>query len=349
MKKYGVGVVGVGVWGCHSLERELVRTGRAEIRAITYGDSFGENCYGDKLRSKAEEHASATGAEILSDWRELIARPDVDIVSAMLCPKLKAEIIVEALRHGKHVVTDKPLGLGVGDAKRIVEAEKNSSGKGFMLAGYQKRPGVKRLIEAAMSGVLGEIKALSIRLNFMGGIYPGFVPTTQWRSEVPSGEMTTIGSHAIITAMKIMREPVRRIYAVAKNDFYAEYAAVGAEDYAIMNLQFASGAVANISIGRLPYRIAGEDILIELTGSTGYACLKGASFELWPKGIKEEVPADPPKVLAKSFAAFIAAIDGHGDTPVSFTEGLRLQEILEAAINSAKTGDEEPVIEEDCK
>ena len=42
--KHGIGVIGTGVWGCHWLERELVSSGKAQIRAIAYGDGFGEGC-----------------------------------------------------------------------------------------------------------------------------------------------------------------------------------------------------------------------------------------------------------------------------------------------------------------
>ncbi len=338
MKTYGVGVVGVGVWGCHSLERELAGTGRAKIVAMCGGEEWGANCHGDQLPAKLAAYAAEVGAELAADWRAVVARPDVDIISAMVCPQWKAEVIEAALRHGKHVVTDKPLGLFPAEARRIRQAEGESAGRGFMLAGYQRRPGVRRLMAAAEAGELGELKSLSLRLNFQGGIYPGFEPTPRWRSEVPSGEMTTIGSHALITAMKIMRSPVRQVFAVTKQDFYRQYAAVQAEDYALMNLQFASGAVANLTVGRLPYRIPGEDIVIELTGTAGYARLNGPKFELWPQGVKEELPADPPQVTRETFSAFLEALDQGAEVPVTLIEGEAMQNILAAALESSRCG-----------
>ena len=337
MKKHGIGVIGFGVWGCHSLELELAATGRAEIKAVAFGDEFGANCHGAELAARAKAYAAERGAEIAEDWRELVRRPDIDIISAMACPKVKADIIVEALRNGKNVVTDKPLALDIEGAERILEAERNSSGRGLMLAGYQGRPGVARIIELAKSGSPGELKALSIRLNFMGGIFPGFSPSKRWRSEIPSGEMTTIGSHALMTAMKILGKTPKRVYAVMKNDFYPEYAAAGAEDAALINMLFDGGLAANISIARLPCRIPGDDIAVELTGSKGYARLSGAALEIWPGGVKETLQAEPPKILRETFSAFLDAVEGKGAVPVTFAEGLELQRTLDAALESART------------
>jgi predicted dehydrogenase len=338
MTKHGIGVIGFGVWGCHSLERELAATGRAEIKALAFGDGFGANCYGAELEIKAREFAADSGAEIAGDWRGLIRREDIDIISAMACPKVKADIIAEALSNGKHVITDKPLALDPGGAERIAAAAGNSTAKLFMLAGYQGRPGVARVIELVKSGAPGDLKALSIRLNFMGGIFSGFTPSKRWRSEVPSGEMTTIGSHAVITAMKIIGRPPKRVYAAMKNDFYSEYAAVGAEDCAVMNLLFEPDIAVNISVGRIPHRIPGEDIIIEATGSKGYVRLNGASLEIWPGGAREEIPANPAKILRDTMSAFLDAAEGKGAVPVSVAEGLALQRVLSAAIQSAKTG-----------
>ena len=341
MKMHGVGVIGFGVWGCHGLERDLVRSGKAEIKAIAAGDQYGASCFKsqEEIMEKATAYAAEFGAELVDDWRKLIAREDIDIISAMACPKVKPEIIVEALKSGKHVVTDKPLGMDAGDARRILEAERASKAHGYMRSGYHGRPAVKRLIDAIGSGAIGELKALNLRLDFMGGVYPGFVATRRWRSEIPSAEMTTIGSHAFITALKMLPWPVESVYAVMKNDFHRNYEENGAEDYAIVNMRFATGAVANISVGRIPHRIPDEDIAIEATGTKGFAKVRGAIFELWPGGLKEDLWRDPRKLEEEVFADFISDIvEGSGRPSVSFEEGLRLQCLLDAAIKSSKTG-----------
>lgn len=333
---YNVGVIGAGVWGCHSLERELIKTGKAKIVSVCASEEFGANCFEEGALRKAREYANELNAEFVADWRELLESPQINIVSVMTSPKVKAEIICRALKNGKHVVTDKPLGMNADEVEKIIKAEKDAGVKGFMLAGYHIYPGVKKIIRKIQDGAFGEIKALSLRLNFMGGIFPGFKPSTQWRSEIPSGEMTTIGSHAIITALKIINSQAKEAYAELKNDFYQEYADVKAEDWGRLNLKFNSGAIANITVGRIPHQIPDEDIMIEVTGTEGYAHLKGTRLELWPEGEITDCSFDRREVQEEVFDQFIDSLPESVSPPTTFFDGYELQKILDAAFLSAK-------------
>lgn len=336
--KYGIGVIGTHVWGCHSLERELVLTRRAEIRAIAAGDQYGAGIYTDEseLRKIAEQDAAELGAEFVSDWHDIVRRPDITIVCVMACPKIKAKIIAEALCNDKYVVTDKPLAMTIAEARYLLEVESKSRARCVIRGGYHLRPGVRRLIEVVRVGQLGQIRNIHIRLHFMGGIFPGFVPTRRWRSEIPSGELTTIGAHSILTALKIMPDQTKTVYSVLKNDFYPSYVDAGAEDYALIHMQTESGAIICITVGRIPHRVPGEDIRIEVTGSRGFARAGGAFVELWPGETCERFSGDMAKIERDAFTAmFYDVIEKNGEPPVSLAEGVRLQEILAAAIASA--------------
>lgn len=335
--EHKIGVIGVGVWGCHSLERELLATGRAGIAMIYAGNELGANCYGGMLPLEVDNYAASVGAEVADSWEKIVADPAIDIVSVMTSPKFKSKIICSALQHGKAVVTDKPLGLTVDDVLQIEKTAGFNPDRIFMLAGYWNRPGVAKVIDTVNAGKLGRIKAVSIRLNFMGGIYPGFVPSVQWRQEVPSGEMTTIGSHAIVTLLKIVQTPPVKIYALPRNYFYPSYAEAGAEDWADMNISFAGGAVANLSVGRTPYRIPGEDIFLEVTGTGGYAILHGNRLELYcqEEALKQEMPGF---TLKDTFNACLDSFEQHTAPAVNYLQGLVLQQILSAGIASAYQG-----------
>ena len=193
-----------------------------------------------------------------------------------------------------------------------------------MLAGYHPRPLISRLASELAAGRVGQVRAVSMRLCFMGGVYPGFEPTSRWRSEIPSGELTTIGSHAFVTLFRLVNDRIRAVYAVLRNQFYDSYRAVGAEDWAEVNLQFASGAVANVLVTRLPYRIADEDILIEVTGTDGYAQVSRNKLTLWPGEEIVTLPMDGAAALAETFRSFYAAIESGGPMPTSFDDGRRL-------------------------
>jgi predicted dehydrogenase len=336
-RAYGVGVVGVGVWGCHSLEQTLVRTGRTRVIAVSTEDRWGAYNYAGSPVERGRDYAREHQAEFQPDWHEVVQRPDVHIVSAMVCPRHKAEVILAALEAGKHVVTDKPLAFTPAEAEAICAAEARSRGRGFLLAGYHLRPHLKRLICELRKGRFGEIKAVALRLCFMGGVFPGFQPTPRWRSEVPSGELTTIGSHALVTLFRLLDEPIAAVYAVLRNAFYDSYRAAGAEDWAELNLRFASGAIADVTVGRLPYQVPDEDISVTVTGTAGYARLAAGRLDLWPDHELIETHVDGAAVLQETFTEVLAALDHGGPMPTSFHDGLRLQHVLAAALRSAET------------
>jgi predicted dehydrogenase len=327
-KTYNIGVIGVGVWGCHSLEQELLNTGRCKIKTVCGNESFGAGMHKDAFKA-AKAYAEQLSARFVENADEIINDPEIDIISIMTAPVIKPEYLIKALKNNKHIVTDKPLGMSVGDVQAVCDAEKLSKGNVFMLCGYHTRPAVKKLIEYINIGTLGAIKAVSIRLNFTGGLFPGFTPCQRWANEIQGGESVTIGSHAIMTAMKLACAQVTESFQLRKNDFYQEYATVNVDDYAIFNLQFKNGAVGNISVGRLPYRIPNEDIIIEVTGTEGYAEVNGTKLKIYPDQIEYDGSFNPQELLCIVFSQFLDSIENPAIQPISsFQDGLELQKIL---------------------
>jgi predicted dehydrogenase len=316
MKKiHTVGVLGVGVWGCHSLERELLATGRCRVKSVCHRPEFGA-----RLEIDPRTYAKSLGADLIDDPQTLLADPEIDIISVMISPKAKNEWVVRALEAGKSVLLDKPLALDRAHAEAILDAEKRTGSTVGMLAGYHTRPAVAKLIAKLGSGDWGELKALNIRLNFSGGIYPGFVPSQAWAADISGGEAVTIGSHAIVTALKIARSPIVASQFFAKQDFFGSYRDCGADDYAIFNLRFANGAVANLSVGRLPYRIAGEDILLEATAEKGYARLEGTQLALFPENQIVDCPFNGGEVVGATVNRFLDALEDRKLKPFTTAE-----------------------------
>lgn len=328
-KLYKIGVIGVGVWGCHSLERELMHTGKCQIKSICGNDDFGAGLYDDVI-SASKKYASEFNANFVTDPDAIINDTEIDIISVMTSPAVKAKWIIKALQNNKYVVIDKPLSLTLKEAKTVCEAEVKSNAHGFMLSGYHTRPAVAKLIEIIKSGKLGEVKAVSIRLNFTGGIYPGFHPTNKWSSDIPGGESVTIGSHALITALKLINSTIKDSFQIRKNNFYEEYKSVGADDYALYNLKFNNGAVANISVGRLPYKISNEDIIIEVTGTDGYANITGTKLQTYPDNKIYDGSFNAEDISIKIFNQFLESITNKNIKPATtFNDGLEIQKVFE--------------------
>ncbi|GMX63750.1 Gfo/Idh/MocA family oxidoreductase [Paenibacillus elgii] len=159
----------------------------------------------DLNQTRAEEKARQYGiSHVYTDFRELLANPEVEAVSICTWNNTHAEISIAALRAGKHVLVEKPLCRTVGEALEIQKAV-SESGKtlqvGFVRRYDANAQLVKRFIE---NGELGEIyyaKASSLRnLGNPGGWF-----ADQERSG--GGPLIDIGVHIIDLCWYLMGRP----------------------------------------------------------------------------------------------------------------------------------------------
>ena len=69
-----------------------------------------------------------SGVLSTSDWRELIAMRDIDVVDVCVPTPFHSEIVIAALAAGKHVLCEKPLAGTLAEAQSIADAAKSASG-----------------------------------------------------------------------------------------------------------------------------------------------------------------------------------------------------------------------------
>jgi predicted dehydrogenase len=113
MKKIRIGIIGVGMIGKVHLENYEKISG-AEIVAACDIDDI-------ELKQVAEKFNIP---DTYSDYRELLAREDLDAVDVCLHNNLHAGITIEALRAGKHVYCEKPIAGSYIDGKKMIDTAK---------------------------------------------------------------------------------------------------------------------------------------------------------------------------------------------------------------------------------
>ena len=145
MEKLGVGVIGCGmISGNHF--HALEKLENVALRAVCDIDE-------EKLQ-KAMEAQHVDGC---ANWRDLISRDDIDAVHICVPHHLHAEISIAALRAGKHVLCEKPMGVSLREA-RAMEAAALESGKTLTVCFQNRYNGAsKRMKEVIGSGTLGKI------------------------------------------------------------------------------------------------------------------------------------------------------------------------------------------------
>ena len=181
MAGLGIGLIGTGYMGkCHALAWNAV--------ASVFGDvarprlvSLGEIDAG-LARRKAEEFGFAHST---ADWREVIARPDVDVVSITTPNQFHAEMTITALEAGKHVWCEKPMATSLADAERMAAAARASGKVAVMGYNYIQNPLIRHMAELIRSGAVGEITHVRVEMDedYMADPHEPFY----WKSEAQSG------------------------------------------------------------------------------------------------------------------------------------------------------------------
>jgi len=257
MKKLNVGMIGYGFMG---------RTHSNAYRRVT---NFFDVPYEPVMKvacgldaAEAAAFARTWGYESsCTDWREVLARDDVDIVDICTPNFTHAEIAIAAAEAGKMIVSEKPLALDGEQAKTMVEAVEKAGVANFVSFNYRRVPAVtlaKKLID---EGRLGKI--FHYRANFLqdwtisADVPQGGMAT--WRLDVKaagSGVTGDLLAHCIDTAMW-HNGPITGVNAMTetfvKERMHAETGKtepVGIDDACTFFCRFDNGSLGNFESTR---------------------------------------------------------------------------------------------------
>jgi len=141
-------MVGIGNRGSFLLEGVL-RQPNAKVVALC-------DIKPDRL-DKAASVAAKDNPATYADWHRIIERKDVDAVFIATPPYLHSEMAIQAVKAGKHVYCEKPLGITPSQVRALLDAAKGS--KTVFVAGQQLRS-QKQLAETVRKireGVIGDV------------------------------------------------------------------------------------------------------------------------------------------------------------------------------------------------
>ncbi|MFR5071100.1 MAG: Gfo/Idh/MocA family protein [Bianqueaceae bacterium] len=112
-KKLRVGIIGCGGIANGKHMPSLKAIGRVDM--VAFCDIIVE-----KAEKAAKEYGTAD-AKVYVDYRELLQDSTIDVVHVCTPNKSHAQISIDALHAGKHVMCEKPMAKTAADAKRMVE------------------------------------------------------------------------------------------------------------------------------------------------------------------------------------------------------------------------------------
>lgn len=203
MGKLRVGVIGAG--SISDLHLEAYQNNeQATIHAIC-------DLNEQRARAKAETYGAS---KVYTDYRDLVADPEIDAVSICTWNNSHAEISIAALYEGKHVLVEKPLSVTVEEAKRVEEAVRKT-GK-LLQVGFVRRYAantriLKQFIDAGDLGEIYYAKASCLRrLGNPGGWFAD-------KERSGGGPVLDLGVHMIDICWYLMGCP--KVKSVTGNTY----------------------------------------------------------------------------------------------------------------------------------
>ena len=153
MKTINVGLIGCGFMGrTHSNAYRKVGNffpldAQPVLRAIC-----------DVNAEKAAAFAAQWGYETIeTDWRALLARPDIDLVDICLPNNMHAEVAIAAAQAGKMIVCEKPLAMNGPQGETMVAAVEAAGVPNLVSYNYRRIPAVTLAKQLIDEGKLGRI------------------------------------------------------------------------------------------------------------------------------------------------------------------------------------------------
>src|SRR5258708_3744180 len=143
-------VIGVGGRGSYLL-RGILEEPDANVAVAALSD-----IKPDRL-DKAATAAARDNPKTYADWRQIIDRKDIDVVFIATPPHLHSDMAIAALKSGKHVYCEKPIGVTPAQVRVVVEAARGA--KTVFTAGQPMRS-IRQYAEAIRKireGAIGEV------------------------------------------------------------------------------------------------------------------------------------------------------------------------------------------------
>ena len=310
------------------------------VKRLMPGFASAANCRVTALSRRDPERARESAREFgiehaFKSTAELCASPDVDAVFIATPDALHLADVLEAVRHGKPVLVEKPMAMNAGEARQMVEAAHLANVLLGVAQVMRFEESVRWFRERIASGAIG--KPVLARAAFVAPL-AGSART--WINDphlATGGPLADVGVHCLDTLRYVLGDEVQTVMAQAQYDSQWVVEASGTALF-----HFAGGTLATMSVSaRAPYQT-----LLEVIGENGMLSAVNALNVEHPVTLElrrgfevvenREVLND--RAYTAQVEAFAAAVEQGKPFEIPGEEGLQNQLILDAIFRSTKSG-----------
>lgn len=246
-----IGCIGVGSMGTGDAHQHA---GFGDIVAVCDVDSRRTE------KARNDEKIGKGKADMYGDYRKVLDRADIDVVSIVTADHWHVKIAIEALQAGKHVFCQKPLSLTL-EENKLCRAAAEKFPKQVFFIGTQQRSQKNlflRAVNMVHKGLLGPIKKVTVGINGSptGGPFPVAEPPKELDWEMWLGQ-----------APKVDYREKRCHYEFR---WWYEYSGGKFTDWGAHHVDIAQWALKEDALGKGPTKIDGTDAKHPVPYKDGY-------------------------------------------------------------------------------
>lgn len=243
-----------GILGCGKIANKFA----ADLRLVRDAELI---AVGARDSERAKAFASTYNATHAFDSYEgLVSCPEVDVIYIATPHGFHHEHALLCLRHGKAVLCEKALALNLRQVKEMIEESKRSNV--FLMEAFWTKflPQYQAVQSLVSAGTIGEIRMIHADFGFSGGDTPA---QRLYDPALGGGSLLDVGIYPVFLATSLLGRP-DNINAIM--DPYD----TGVDRQIVMNLQFASGALASLSAS---FEVE-TPVSATIMGTRGYILMK---------------------------------------------------------------------------
>jgi predicted dehydrogenase len=309
MNTLRVGFIGTGrISTVHALE--YLSNERAKIVAVSDVDP-----------TVAHQRAAAWGVpenRVYSDYHDLLALPDVDMVEILLPHHLHLRATLDAAAAGKHISLQKPMANSLAEADEMVAAAKQAGVMFKVFENFIFFPPMQRAKALVEAGEIGD--PITIRIKTTAGTSPNAweVPASSWawrrdRKQAGGGGWVTDDGHHMYALAWYFMGLAEQVHTWAGENEIVPGEAV--DDPAIVSWKFPGNRFGSWEAVIAPQMVLNTDYYaaddrLEITGTKGI---------IWVTRGHGKMLDIPPVILFRD-----RQLHGFSDMPVGWEQGFVL-------------------------
>ena len=332
-----MGNVKFGVLGCGNISD-------AHITALTAVDGVEFYAVCDVNYEKANEYATRYNVKAFTDYEQMLRDVNVDAVAICTPSGMHKNQALMALKHGKHVVVEKPMALNTADCTELCQAAKSSDrllSVVFQLRYNEDIQKAKKIIE---DGTLGTLAFCDLYMKYWRDA--SYFAESSWRGTFKmdgGGALMNQGIHGIDVINYLFGVP-KLLSAKVKTRLHN----IETEDTAVAIVEYPSGALGVIEASTSAN--PGFHRRVEVNGSRGYMTLVDSTIEKLcvdgemlidnelslSGGSASDAKAASHEGHIKQYKNFVAALKGEESLISSPKDGYNAVALIEQIYNKSK-------------